>query len=242
MMYASQNRGFLPEKLSQLLPIGMDAKVFISGRRQVPREVDPMTLKGEALANWVDRQSDFVNLVPPATKINRLRNHALTPVAVERPGGNVAIAVLFADGHVEEYSSGRKTTTREAPSDARKHEPIQAPVVASAPAVVGEAAGELVGSFVVAFGGISCRYDFKADHTFTLTFTGSRGFPGGGEAGGTWKLDGRHLVMENTSSNTPFTIADETEEADVVEINGTELVLSTRDRHGKEERVTLRRE
>jgi hypothetical protein len=47
--------------------------------------------------------------------------------------------------------------------------------------------------------------------------------------------------MDNHDSNTPHTVAGEQEQAEVARVSETELVLSTTDKHGKPEEITLAR-
>jgi hypothetical protein len=89
-------------------------------------------------------------------------------------------------------------------------------------------------------------YQFDPDGRFTLTFvlasnTGiAADVAGAGVARGTWRLEGKRLVMKNTDSTTHFTVVGEEEVAEA-EVSGGQLVMLTTDRKGQTERLTLRR-
>jgi hypothetical protein len=113
---------------------------------------------------------------------------------------------------------------------------------------VGNLAKALTGAWKTEVGGFEALYQFEHDGTFSLTFSpvsearpGGYVLPGAGKAAGTWTLDGRHLVMTNTASGTPFTVVGEEEEADVIRVSGAELVLRTTDRKGNPEEITFSR-
>jgi hypothetical protein len=109
----------------------------------------------------------------------------------------------------------------------------------------------LVGSWRIEIGSIVATYDFKADNTFTLRFTG---VPAQyvaptpiHEASGTWSIDGgapaagKQLLLKNQSSTTALTVTGEDETATIVSVTKDELVLSHTDRKGKQETLKFRR-
>ena len=84
------------------------------------------------------------------------------------------------------------------------------------------AGGGIVGSWRIDLGEVVAVYTFEEDGSFRLHFSGH----GGGSAEGTWTLEGDRLVMKNTRSRTAFTVAGETETAEVV--SATEAALTLR--------------
>lgn len=114
----------------------------------------------------------------------------------------------------------------------------------------------IVGAWRTTVGMLDATYQFNEDGTFSLTFTrsakadGARGMPQtrpGGvpspttSAGGTWRMDGKRLVMTNTRSDNPLTVVGEQEDAEVLSVDANELVLRTTDIKGKLEDVRFER-
>ena len=114
---------------------------------------------------------------------------------------------------------------------------IQAAAQVQPPPPPGGPAAQLVGDWRIRAGPNLATYHFDPGGTFTLTFTG----PGGGRAGGAWRLEGKTLVMENAASTTPLTVAGEREAAEVASVTADTLTLATTDFHGRPQAFVLRR-
>lgn len=105
LMYAAANRGFFPADLGMLAK-DLPAETFVSARRGT---VLPDNVKSDpaALANWINTRGDFVYCVAPETKLSRMKDPTHMPVVVEKAyetNHGSTIAILFADGHVDEYA------------------------------------------------------------------------------------------------------------------------------------------
>jgi hypothetical protein len=107
------------------------------------------------------------------------------------------------------------------------------------------AASPLVGAWRMNLWPITATYDFKDDGSFSLRFSGAPVPPLNGaaahEAFGTWHVDGKMLVMDNTTSTTPFTVPGEEETATIASTSPDELVLLNVDRKGRNELLHLQR-
>ena len=102
LQYAHANRGYLPADLGQLVPKYAPAELFVRPNRTPKLEV-PADLKGEALAGWINENSDFV-YTRLQERIVRNRKPQETPVVVEKfSEGQASMAVLYLDGHVTEF-------------------------------------------------------------------------------------------------------------------------------------------
>jgi hypothetical protein len=217
-MYSNEYKGHLPPDLA-------GAKPYL----------------GEGADASVARlQEDYVYAVQPGTRIVRIKSPGQHPVLVQKAEPGESILILFADGHV-----GRFTPAPAAPRGGGR-----APENAAAqPAEQG-----ILGAWQTTAGLHDARYQFNADGTFTLEFTPSAKLaqhqrqlpqtrpavpPQPARAGGTWRIEGKRLVMTNTSSTTPFTVVGEREEAELVSVGPNDLVLRTTDNRGQPEDVRL---
>jgi hypothetical protein len=131
--------------------------------------------------------------------------------------------------------------------------------VAAAPTTrpAGNKSDGIVGAWRTSVGMLDATYQFNDDGTFSLTFTPTtkadrtavRGMPqtrpgnapATTTAGGTWRMEGKRLVMTNTRSDTPLTVVGEREDAEVVRVDANELVLRTTDARRKVEDVRFER-
>jgi hypothetical protein len=239
MMYANDNKGHLPPDLGKLAKyVRGNLDVFTSprGGTPLPREVRE---KPEASADWFNSRCDYVLTVPPGTRLSRVREPGAFPLVIEKGSkGREPIAILYADGHVVEYAAATAppTIARDEQPTASRPGAMTPATPATLPADVAAVAGKfpadlpaaLVGAWRLT-AGVDATYQFDADGTFTLRF------PGAGQAGGTWKLDGKRLVMTNTTSGTPFTLVGEQEDAEIVGVTERALALRTTNRKGAEE-------
>jgi hypothetical protein len=228
-MYASENKGFFPPDLAALA-----------------KHLGPPQRAAEI-------HRDVVYVVAPGTRLSRIKQPASTPVAlIKQTGADAALVVLFADGVARHYGQLNAEQRAEAAGKARHSEQwARAAVTRPAPLrepLGGDLAKSLIGAWQIDAGAHVAAYEFHPDGTFTLQFTlakrnalGGYDVPGSGKAAGTWRLDDRRLVMNNTASQTPFTVVGEAEEAQVVRVTAAELVLRTTARKGNEVEVTLKR-
>ena len=252
MMYANDHKGHVPPDLGKLAKyLDGNLDVLVSPRR-VTLMPDDVRAKPEASAEWFNTWCDYVLTVPPGTRQSRIRMPSQFPLVVEKPSlqDEGTIAVLYADGHVVEYARrapGARTDAAIAPAPAAAASRPAPMVPASAPL---PNADEVVGKFpenlAAALAGswrltdsIDATYTFNPDGMFTLAFQNSG--DASGEASGTWKLNGKRLIMTNTVSNTPFTIVGEQEDAEIAGLTGNALALRTTNRKGAEELLLFAR-
>lgn len=93
MIYSTSNRGFLPPDLdSAATAARLSPSVFRSPKADPTKPATTLSLG----------PCDYV-YVPPADKLTRVRNGAVTPMVYEPPAhyGNLKTIVAFVDGHVE---------------------------------------------------------------------------------------------------------------------------------------------
>ncbi len=226
MIYAAENKGYFPERLSAVVKY-VSPETFLSGRRR--QAVDPKTMSAEKLAEWIDRDCDFAYVVPPMTKLAKLQPAHATPTVMERTTGSV-VAVLYADGHVTEIGQTTQPTART---------PMAAAMATTLPA--GDLSQKLVGAWKIAFQNVICVYRFNADGTFTLDADIAPGQPPA-HSSGNWRVEGRKLTIHNSASDSPVSIVGENEETEILGLSATQLVLANKDNKGKEERLLFSRE
>jgi hypothetical protein len=240
-MYASDYKGFLPADFSLLKKMLPDDQITAATR-------------------------DLIYVIPPGSRINRLRPAGQYPAAMNKPAMDQPLYILFVDGHVQGYvpiSAGTVLTPAAAATRAStgmppgvrpyatRAEPGADEDDANTPpptTVPNDPTPALIGAWRTDAGPyVDATYQFNTDNTFTLTFVQGqqsqlRGQPIG-RASGTWKLDGagRTIVMTNTQSDTNFTQVGEEERADIAGLDEHALVLSTTDRKGKPEQIVLRK-
>jgi prepilin-type processing-associated H-X9-DG protein len=259
MMYAADYKGHVPPDLGKLAKyVGGDLDVFVSPRR-VTRMPEDVRAKPESSAEWFNTSCDYVLTVPPGTRLSRLRQPEQFPLVVEKPSlhDEGTVAILYADGHVVDYArSARPSRPGEGPAGVA---PLAAPATSRpaalvpAPRTTQPATSAVVGKLprdlpTALFGTwritldpfVEATYRFNGDGTFSLTFAHTAPAANPAEArehgaGGTWALDGAKLTMTNTSSNTPYTVVGETEEAEIIGMNDTALAMRTTNRKGAEE-------
>ena len=223
MMYATENKGHYPPDLRRLSPY-------------IRENADAVITRAQAELAYAAALTNIAKIKSPA-------QHA---VAVQKAAPGEPILILFADGRVDRYAPSP------AAGDAKDNRKA-APPPTSAPAASGQG---LVGAWHTTVGFHDATYQFNQDGTFTLTFTPTAKMaphlpqlahtrpaepPERATAGGTWRLDGKRLVMTNTSSTTPFTVVGEIEEAELVSVDADELVLKTVDNKGKPEELRFAR-
>jgi hypothetical protein len=171
-----------------------------------------------------EAQRDFIYTVPPGTRIIRLKTPSQHAVALSKPKSDEPLVVLFADGQVRTYVPARTRPTT-MPQDF---------------------AAAVRGAWQTKAGLHIATYQFNHDGSFTLTFVpdpaaGEVASSGTGTASGTWRQQGKRLLMTNSASNSAFSIPGEQVDAEVVSLNETTLVLKTKNRKGQDEQVTLHR-
>lgn len=179
----------------------------------------------------------------------RKRNDAAAPVEPDDAVGKrrssmkiglIALVVGIAIGAV---GVGLYMTLRDADGTAATMSPASAP--ASAPAEA-PPIHPIVGMWRIDLGGIRATYRFANDGSFVVMFTGMPHRPPAGQdvqhdAGGTWRVNGKELVLSNTWSNTPLVIVGERETATIIAIEPDRMELEHADRKGQREILTFGR-
>jgi hypothetical protein len=118
---------------------------------------------------------------------------------------------------------------------------------AAAAAIEAEKSNDpMVGVWRVDLSPITAIYQFRGNGTFSLQFKGVPLPPAtptavAHQASGTWRVEGKELILRNTASTTPLTIVDEEEKATILSVDLDRLIIEHLDRKGRLEKLTLTR-
>ncbi|HEV2295749.1 MAG TPA: hypothetical protein VGR35_18015 [Tepidisphaeraceae bacterium] len=103
----------------------------------------------------------------------------------------------------------------------------------------------IVGMWRIRMDSIRATYQFANDGSFVVTFTGLPQRPtapsDAHDAGGTWRVDDKELILTYAWSNTPLVVVGERETATFVAIDPNRLELEHADRKGRPERLVFER-
>jgi len=103
----------------------------------------------------------------------------------------------------------------------------------------------IVGRWQIRIGAIRAKYQFANDGSFLVQFTGLPTRPPAAtaahDAGGTWRVKGKELILTNTWSNTPLVVVNERETATIISVEPDALTLEHADRKGQNEVLEFER-
>ena len=103
----------------------------------------------------------------------------------------------------------------------------------------------IVGRWRIRMGDIRASYHFANDGSFVVQFTGLPTRPAAPkaahDAGGTWRVNGKELILTNTWSNTPLVVVNERETATILSVEPETLTLEHADRKGRNEVLEFER-
>lgn len=114
LMYANDNRGFLPGSFGLLASTYLkDPAAFLDPRLKstVPADWDKMTPVEQQA--WVDKNCDFELTNVAGQRVQKIKDAHLVPLAQSREREGVQKAIVFTDGHAEIAPPKPPPTTRE---------------------------------------------------------------------------------------------------------------------------------
>jgi prepilin-type processing-associated H-X9-DG protein len=123
MIYATQNRGYLPPTIDELaatLPGGAGTTLFVCPACGANPAKPPVLVTAKVSSHYF--------YIPPAPRISQIKQSGRTVLAYEPPGhhDNGGINVLFCDGHVE-FISGAQVAKIVAELNAGQNPPPSKP-------------------------------------------------------------------------------------------------------------------
>ncbi len=102
MMYANDNRGFLPKTFGQLAPsyIAKPA-IFLDPRLKSSPPADWDTMTPAQQQDWIEKNCEFDFTELAGRKIQKVESVSTSPLVQSRDKEGVKKAILYVDGHAE---------------------------------------------------------------------------------------------------------------------------------------------